>query len=104
MEDFMRGPTLQALMTTAATHSVVILVANDEECQALIIRSMNTPLTSIGLAGIHTSNLQVMIKKAIRSDALHDFPPDDDYASRAMRVEQRRELLATLWHKLSSPS
>jgi hypothetical protein len=103
LEDFMRGPTLQALLSTADTHPVVVLVANHDECQALIIRSMNTPLTSIALAGIHTSDLQDMIKNAIRSDAVHDFPTDDDDASRAMKAQQPRELLATLWHDIVKP-
>jgi hypothetical protein len=48
----MRGPTLDGLLRTAATHPVVVLVASEIGCHALIVRSGSVPLTPLLLPNI----------------------------------------------------
>jgi hypothetical protein len=104
LENFMYGPTLEALRSTATTHPVVVLVAN-QDCQALIIRSTNAPLTSISLKHVHISELQGMIKNAMRTcmAMVPDSTIVEDDGSRTMKSRQPREMLATLWFNVVKP-
>jgi hypothetical protein len=102
LEDFMRGPTFEALMKTASTYPVVVLIAKDEECHALILRSANEALKSVLLQGVTASTIEVMIKHNIRSSALQGSTMDSSNG-RAMRAGQPREMLCMLWWDVVKP-
>jgi hypothetical protein len=60
LDDFMRGPDADLLMTAAARNPVVILVADKKDCRALIIESPEVPVYDILLDGIDVTALQTM--------------------------------------------
>jgi tetratricopeptide (TPR) repeat protein len=58
--DFMRGPSVQALLNTAARNTVVVLVADHSECHALIIPSNNHPFIDVAIPGMNERSIQSM--------------------------------------------
>jgi hypothetical protein len=97
LADFMRGPSREALKSTAATHPVVILVAKDEECHALIIRSPTATLASISLTRIKASEITSLM---LTESASH-------MRSIGIRKPQMRptfhRMLAKLWDTVVKP-
>jgi hypothetical protein len=47
LDDFMRGLDSQALLAAATRHPVVVLIASEKECYALVVRSPAEPPTNI---------------------------------------------------------
>jgi hypothetical protein len=108
LEGFMRGSSPEELIKAASTHPVVLLVAKDKECRALVIRSSNAPLSSIQLPGVDPLQLQDIVKKAIRYRNVLDWTAnddDDDDPSRTMGARQPPlgGMLAILWKSIVKP-
>jgi hypothetical protein len=74
MNEFMRGPSLVALRTTAHRHPVVVLLAHEQTCRALVLRSAEAPLTEIALPDMTL-------------DLVASWTPDT--ASKQMRGDER---------------
>jgi hypothetical protein len=106
----MRGPSFDELTKAASAHPVVVLVSNDKECQALLIRTADAPLTSIQLPGVNPSQLHVIVKTATTHRIVCDLKTDDcvdsdDDTPRAMRPPQLPlgGMLAMLWRSVVKP-
>jgi tetratricopeptide (TPR) repeat protein len=91
LDDFMRGPSLEELIKVASAHPVVVIVAKDKECQALVIRPANASLSSIQLPGVYPPELLNIVENALKYRTLRhgDSPTgNDNEALRAMRARQ----------------
>jgi hypothetical protein len=104
MEGFMRGPTLDGLLRTAATHPVVVLVASEIGCHALIVRSGSVPLTPLLLPNITSSDIASLTNK-VGSAQLRGMPRR---AERGMHISRDRrsplaKLLAKFWECVVQP-
>jgi hypothetical protein len=99
-EHFMRGFPFKDLAFSAAHHAVVVLVAGQEECRALILRSTQDILEDICLERITRTDLEqlsVTIPGAgMRGATLVSTEAND----RGMQVSRRREHLARVLYKL----
>jgi tetratricopeptide (TPR) repeat protein len=61
MQEFMKGLSIESLLSTASTHPVVIVVAAREECHALVIGSSAAALLPIRLTGMSAEYLCRML-------------------------------------------
>jgi tetratricopeptide (TPR) repeat protein len=105
LHDFMCGPDSHTLVTAAARNPVVMLVADEKECHALIIKSPLEPLVNIRLE---------IPASEIRDLTLMDLAPQQrgslgssTIGDRAMHVSKRASsscaTLAKLWRAVVNP-
>jgi hypothetical protein len=60
LDDFMRGPDAGTLLTTATQNPVVVLIAGETECHALVLPSAGGPLVNIVLPHVNRKALQAL--------------------------------------------
>jgi hypothetical protein len=102
MDDFMRGPPLSALLRTADSHPVVVLVASEVACHAMIIS--DSTLTPLVLPSITALDLGNLTSKAPSAQLRGHAQP----ARVAMKVSRSRrspltKLLEKLWVAVVKP-
>jgi hypothetical protein len=105
LNDFMRGPGGNALMTTAAHHPVVVLITDEKECHALIIQSSSKELIDLRL-DVDTQSLQNLTFSAAALQKRGGDSVTDD-AERAMKVSKAMSaphaVLAKIWRSIVRP-
>jgi tetratricopeptide (TPR) repeat protein len=84
MQDFMKGLSIESLLSTASTHPVVIVVAAREECHALVIGSSADALLPLRLTGMSAEHLCRMLVRIhnrhsnFRGEASKDHGGDEE--------------------------
>jgi hypothetical protein len=97
---------LDALMATVATHPIVVLVANNGEFHALIIRAPNRPMTSVRLNRIQAIkvNGDIPAKSDLLSWALVvDRDVEDRIRFISSRHSKQLSMLGILWEVVVKP-
>jgi hypothetical protein len=105
LRDFMRGPDANALKITAARGPVVVLVASDNECRALVIASPHTPMVNIPIGSINEETLQDLTLTGLSGRKRGSLP--DTNTERGMRMSigmlPSHLILARLWRSVVKP-
>jgi tetratricopeptide (TPR) repeat protein len=105
--DFMRGPNAQTLSSAATKNTVIVLVADEIKCHALVIRSPDEPMSTISL-DITACALQELTHEASASSrrGTHTFPTEDDRLGLRARPKARSSFhakLAKVWRIIVKP-
>jgi hypothetical protein len=106
LHNFMRGLGFQTLLQSASRNPVVVLVAEDSGCHALVIRSP-TDFVHIALPGIDAQTIQAITYSEIGGG--RGFPGDSDVQRigfrlmRTLRVSASAKILERLWHTVVKP-
>jgi hypothetical protein len=106
--DFMRGPDIDVLLGLATQHPVVILVAEEKGCHALLISSGKQPLTHIPLPDITQKILQRISFDDIVSGIRGSPVNMNDAAGRGISLIKKSSFpplarLEKLWHTTVKP-
>jgi hypothetical protein len=105
LRDFMRGPDVNALKSTAARGPVVVLVASDNECRALVIASPHAPMVNMPIGSINEETLQDLTLTGLGGRKRGSLP--DTNTERGMRVSMGMSpshlILARLWRSVVKP-
>jgi hypothetical protein len=104
--NFMRGPDIEALMSTAAWSIVVVLVATEDECHALVISRPDRPLVDILIPHMNRQLLEGLgfVRFSMQSRGSHPPCNQDQrgiHISTAQSPSSAR--LAKLWHYIVKP-
>jgi hypothetical protein len=107
LDDFMCGPGSHTLLATAARNPVVVLVADERECHALVITSPDQPLVDL-LLKVDASELKDLVLTNMTLGKRGSVPDSaNTHAQRAMRLvrlESKWEvILARLWKCVVKP-
>jgi hypothetical protein len=105
-ENFMRGPSHDALLRTATTHPVVVLVAAGEECHALIIRSPEEAATSIPLPRIRASEITASVLEQSTSrlrGSNRDMNDNTRLGLKNSKTSAFHRMLTLLWDAVVKP-
>jgi hypothetical protein len=107
LSDFMVQPDIEVLLDAASQNPVVVLVADQGGCHALLIRSGERPLTHIVLPNMSRQTLQGLTFEGMICQK-RGAPAPLDVAARGMVVVGRgtsplRARLAKLWRSVVKP-
>jgi tetratricopeptide (TPR) repeat protein len=114
LHDFMRGPSYQALATTANRSPVVVLLAEKTMCHALVIASADKPIIDMQFQGLDISQLQLLDVSKLGSRSRGSFADDqDDDSERGIGISKKKPKpqlstqlsmqLAVLWIAVVKP-
>jgi hypothetical protein len=109
LHDYLRGPDTPSLLMAAERSIIVVLVAEETESYALIIRSPNEPLTAVTLAIGEEAlrGLEVPGSPSQKRGAFDEHGHDDNDDLRAMTISRRLTAsmasLKKLWRLVVEP-
>jgi hypothetical protein len=104
-DQFMRGLSFEELAQCASRNAVVLLVAAEGECQALILQPTEPKFLAIKLSEITLDEVTIM-STISSATQMRGSPPDDvDEHGRGMKVSKSRPypVLGKLWRTVVKP-
>jgi tetratricopeptide (TPR) repeat protein len=107
LENVMRGPDAGALLNVSLRNAVVVLVADDDECHALVLVSPQEPLVDVALPGVDARTLQELTLSGWAPQKRGAEDDDADEQRLGMKTSKRpshaHAVLAKLWRTVVKP-